>query len=868
MRLFSIAIGFWLVCAATLSAEAEPLDYFLVKGTPYDQTILKPAEVFGHDIGDQPLRHDLLVAYMRQLAAISPRMTVETIGYSHEKRPILFAVITSPKNHARLDDIKAAHLLRSDPQYTGEIDGKLPVVTWLNYGVHGAEASGMDAVVPTLYHLAAAQDAATRSQLENSVILITAVFNPDGHARRANWVTGYGGSLRAEDANHEIHHQAWPGGRTNHYWFDLNRQWLLQTQPESKAWLKKWHDWKPQVTADFHEMGSNTSYYFHPGVPTRKHPLIPAKGRELLVEMAGFHSKWLDGEGKLYFSEEGFDNYYVGKGSTYPQINGSLGILFEAGGQMGVARKGPLGVKTYAENIQTHFGTSLSTIEGAAALRKKLQAYQRSFYRNSIKQAKSDSVKAYVFRAPEDPARMDMFLDLLSRHKVKAFRVGGALKAGKKTYGTESYIVPMLQPQYRMAKAIFGRITDFPDKVFYDVSGWTLPLAYGLDYAPVKAKVHSKLGKQVPVTGFKPLTPDVSDYGYMFRWSDYYAPRALAALLQRGVMARVALEETTIQTTRGPVKMGRGAIIVQKHLQTVDSAYIDAFVKSLAAENGLTVHALTSGHTLNTGAEIGGRFSVVDLAAPKPLLVTGEGMSPYDVGEIWHLLDYKMRMPVTLVRKDRLEKINLSHYTHLILGGGRNVALSEKMQATVKAWVKAGGTLVAERQGAKWVFDTLYGSGKKKTKAPAFGESKRLPYAGKGQRDAEHIIGGALFESTVDTSHPMAFGLVHNKVATNRNIVFKLPKPNDPYAQVALYTDAPVLSGYASPERAADIKGSAMMTAERKGKGSVILFADNPNFRGTYLGSEKLFINSLFFSKAFRPARKVGEAVENAHTEE
>lgn len=860
-----LATGLGLLAAGLWAdtAVAEPLDYYLVDGVSYDQTVLKPAEVFGHDIGDQPVRHDLMVAYLTELAEKSPRISVEIAGYSHEKRPILFFVVTSPENHARLDAIRENHLKRTDPATARSASDDMPVVTWLNYGVHGAEASGMDAAIPTLYHLAAAQDDKTKEQLDNSVILITAIFNPDGHSRRASWVTSYGSDVRATDPAHEIHNHYWPGGRTNHYWFDLNRQWLLQTQPESRAWLSKWHEWKPQVSGDFHEMGTNSTYYFHPGVPTRIYPLIPGEGRELAYEIAGYHVKWLDGERKLYFSEEGFDNYYIGKGSTYPQVNGSLGILYEAGAQMGIAKESDQGLKTYAENIQSHVGTSLSTIEGAAAMREKLHAYQRKFFMEAPELADDDDVKGYVFRAPEDHARLDMFLDLLNRHQVKAYRVKGSVKSGDRTFGSGSYIVPMDQAQYRMAKALFNRITEFPDKVFYDVSGWTLPLAYGLDYGPVTSRVSGKLGDAATSTGFVTPEPDVAPYAYVFRWSDYYAPRAVNALLQAGVLARVSKEPIRVMTTRGEVKFDRGAIIVSKHHQTVSSGQIDRLMKMLAAENQLTIHAATSGRTLDAGADLGGRNTVSDLKAPKPLLVTGPGVSSYDAGEVWHQLDHRMKMPVTLVRRDRLKRVKLDRYTHIILVGGGGSSIPSDMKDEVKDWVRAGGTLIAHRHGARWVNERLFGKKKDKKKkkkdAPI-----RLAYEQKGQKDAENVIGGAVFESDLDLTHPMAFGIVRDKLATNRNTSFKLKVPEDPYAQVAVYTAKPLLSGYASDKRLEELRGTPMMTAERKGRGSVILFADNPNFRGTYVGAEKLFMNALFFSRAFNRSFANDEAEEHA----
>lgn len=856
-----------IIVVAALPAAAEPLDYYLVPGVSYDQTVLKPAEVFGHDIGDQPLRHDLLVAYIRELAASSPRMNVDTIGYSHENRPILFVTVSAPENLARIDEIKAQHVLRTDPERASEASDDLPVVTWVNYGVHGAESSGMDSAIPTLYHLAAAQDEATLSQLENSVILITAVFNPDGHARRVSWVTQYGSDVRATDPAHEIHNQVWPGGRTNHYWFDLNRQWLLQTQPESRAWLTKWHEWRPQVSADMHEMGPNSTYYFHPGVPTRKYPLVPGRARELLVEIAGYHQAFMDADGKLYFSEEGFDNFYVGKGSTYPQINGSLGILFEAGAQMGIARESDQGLKTMAENIRTHFRTSLTTIGGAAAMREKLHAFQRDFYAEAEDLARADRVKAYVFRAPEDTVRLNMFLDLLSRHRVEVHQVSGTVRAGGKNYGEDSFIVSLDQSQYRMAKAMFNRITEFPDKVFYDVSGWTLPLAYGLEYDEVTSNPSSRLGAPA-LANFAPgVTPDETTYAYVFRWSDYYAPRAVNELLQAGVMARVSKEPIRVQTTRGVVSFNRGAIIVQKEHQTVSQDSIHAMMVKFAERDGLTIHSATSGHTLDAGADLGGRNSVSDLEAPSVLLVTGPGLTAYDAGEVWHQLDHRMNIPVTLVRKERLGRVDLDRYTHMVLVGGSGARLSDSMTEEVEHWVREGGTFVAHRHGARWAAENLFVE-KKKKQGSDKSAPQRLAYSDKGQKDAEHVIGGALFESDLDITHPLGFGYVRRDVTTNRNTSIILPVPQDPYAQIAVYTDQPLLSGYASPKRIDEIKGTPMMTAERKGRGSVVLFADNPNFRATYVGAEKLFLNALFFSTAFDRSRADEDAEAHTHAVE
>ena len=729
---------------AFVPARAEELDYFLVDGVDYDPAVLQPAEILGHELADQPARHDLMVDYLRRVAEASPRMSVETIGYSHEKRPILFITVTSPENHARLEDIRQAHLKRTDPVADYEASD-LPVITWVNYGVHGAEPSGMEAAIPAIYHLAAAKGTDIEATLQNSVILITAIFNPDGHSRRAGWVTQYGSNVINSNPEHAIHNHGWPGGRTNHYWFDLNRQWLLQTQPESQAWVAQWHKWKPQVSADFHEMGVEATYYFHPGIPTRKHPLIPAKGRQLLSEIAGYHASFMDSEAKLYYTEESFDNFYIGKGSTYPQVNGGLGILFEAGSAAGGHIDSQHGLKTYANNIRDHFRTSLTTIDGAFKMRDKLHAYQREFFETALSDGRKDDVNGYVFAAPEDPARLYHFLDLLARHDVDVYALEKDIRADGKTWRAgQAYIVPTAQAQYRMVKGLFGRITEFQDKTFYDVSGWTLPLAYGIAHTAVTANVGERdLG--TPATADFPMhaAPAETSYAYVFRWSDYYAPRALYRLLDKDIIVRNAMEPFEVQTTEGMVAFDRGSVVVPLDRQTVSHADIHKVIETIAAHDGVKVYAAVSGRTPTPGADLGGRNSFYNPEKPNPLLIIGDGITAYDAGEVWHQLDHRMDMKVTLVRRSRLMGVDLGDYSHIFLVGGNYKSFDKALTERIAGWVKAGGTLVAHRQGAQWAEKLVRKTKPKKDKNGSAEERKT--YANKSQEDAEHFIGGAIF---------------------------------------------------------------------------------------------------------------------------
>ena len=367
----SLGYVFWICGGIVFAADIDVRDADAEMYPPdvrYDSAVPRPADILGHELGVEPVRHHKLVEYIRTVADASPRLSVETIGYTHERRPILFVVATSERNRANLDAIRERHIGLTEPSSGTPVADDMPVVTWLNYGVHGAESSGMDAALPFIYHLAAAQDAALEEILDNSVILITAIFNPDGHSARAAWLDSWGSKHDVADPAHMEHTFSWAFARTNHYGFDLNRQWLLLTQPEPRAWMKKWHEWRPNLTVDYHEMGSAQTYYFHPGVRTRTNPLVPdeAESASWPKPCASRQKRILDGGGASLLSRaRRFDNYYIGKGSTFPLVNGGVGILYEAAAALGrEIGDRQTDLRTYRENIRKHFRTSIASIDG------------------------------------------------------------------------------------------------------------------------------------------------------------------------------------------------------------------------------------------------------------------------------------------------------------------------------------------------------------------------------------------------------------------------------------------------------------------------------------------------------------------------
>lgn len=862
-----------LLLSAHVFAQDPDADLYPA-GVRYDERLPTPAEFLGRPLGSAPVRHHELVGYLELLAARSDRLSVDTIGYSHERRPILTVVATSPANHARLDEIRERHRGLSEPGISETIDDTMPVVTWLNYGVHGAEASGMDAALPTVYHLAAAQGEDIERLLTGSVILVTAVFNPDGHANRIAWLDTFGSRIVNPDPNHILHDYDGRLARTNHYGFDLNRQWLSVTQPEPRAWMAKWHEWRPNVTVDYHEMGSEQTYYFAPGIASRTHPLIPERAMQIMAEVVRPSEAFMDREARLYFHGDRYDHYFLGKGAGFPLVNGGIGILHEAAAARGVALDTGNGLRSYRENILKHFRTSIANAYGALEQRRALLEFQKAFYDNAAARAREEPVKAWVFRAPGDDARLYHFVDLLNFHRIRVHALGRDVTEGGRTYRAgDALIVPLDQPQQQLIRALFETEDEFTDTTFYDVSTWTAPLAYGLDYAALSGRrlnaglVGAETALEMPVAP----EPDVASYGYAFDWSGYYAPRALYRLLDAGVIVRVSLEPLAVQTTRGRVDLPRGAITVPFDRQQVARERIHELVARAAAEDGVTVHALSSGRSAGNSSDLGGQF-FKPVKKPEVLLAVGREVSWYDAGEAWHLLDLRMQMPVTLRERDRLGGIALDGYTHLVLPGGDYEEWQPEWAPRLRQWVAEGGTLIGIREGADWAranvldwVEPLPGEAPVAAPATESGhaplpepgvEPERTAYADKERVEALDLIGGAIFAGDLDTTHPLGFGYAERRIALHKNTTEIQPRPLNPFATVIAYATPPLLSGYASQANQDALEGTAALIAERRGEGSVVLFADNPNFRGTWYGTNKLFLNALFFSKAFEPPRE------------
>ena len=827
-----------LLSISFISFAQEKLDlsYYLPQNISYDASIPTPKDVIGHEVGEWHVTHDKLMFYMQTLAKASDRMTIETRGETFEGRPILLLTITTPKNHQNIEQIRTAHVALTESG-TDANTSNMPVVVYQGFSIHGNEPSGSNASLAYAYYLAAAQGPEIEAMLDKMVILLDPSFNPDGLQRFAYWANTNKSINLVADNNEREYHEVWPGGRTNHYWFDMNRDWLPVQLPESRARVESFHKWMPNILTDHHEMGTNSTFFFQPGEPMRTHPLTPDMNQELTREIGTYHAKALDKIGSLYYSEEGYDDYYYGKGSTFPDVNGSIGILFEQGSSRGHIQESENGLLTFPFTVRNQFTTALSTIEAANNMREKILNYQQKYYRDIKTEASRNKIKGIVFGDSKDGAKAWHLAEILQRHKIKFHELANDATINGKSYtkGT-SYVVPMNQKNPRLIKGMFEKRTTFKDSLFYDVSAWTFPLAFNVDYAELTTL--SNAGPEI--TKLAPLSGSVSaksNYAYLFEWNEYYTPKALNAITQKGIRAKVAKSRFTVEGKT----YDYGTIMVPVQNQDLNATELHEFMQKVATESNLTVTSVGTG--LTKGIDLGSN-DFDPIKKQKVAIIVGEGVRSYDAGEIWHLFDTRYKMELTKIDVSYLRSVDLSKYTDIILPSANGNAINKSNTDKIMDWVKGGGTLIGYRNMAEWFNknefmklefkkDTLVGN--------------NINFEQKNDFRGAQVTGGAIFEANLDRTHPINFGYKNTNIALFRNTNVYIKPDKNSYNNPIVYTNDPLLSGYISEENLEMLKNSVPFQIQSLGKGKVVAFTDNTNFRAFWYGTNKLLMNAIFF---------------------
>jgi Zinc carboxypeptidase len=824
-----------IVCPALAQVD---LSYYLPDSITYDPSIPTPKSIIGHEVGEWHVTHDRLVQYMYALDKASDRITLEVIGYSHEARPLLILTITSPANHKSIEAIRTQHLKLTDPA-AGSVDLKnMPAVFYMGHSIHGNEPSGSNAALLSAYFLAAAQGKQIETYLNNTIILLDPSFNPDGLQRFSSWVNSRRSNVISTDPADMEHNEAWPGGRTNHYWFDLNRDWLVAQQPESQGRVKKFHAWKPNVLTDHHEMGTNATFFFQPGVPARVHPLTPERNQELTRKMGIYHAKALDAIGSLYYTQEGYDDFYYGKGSTFPDVQGAVGILFEQASSRGHAQESVNGVLRFPFTIRNQFTTAMSTLTAINALRIELLTYQQDFFKTAINNAAKDPVKSIVFGS-NDAVKPAMLAEVIARHSITIQKPANQSINGKKYAHT--YAVSLNQPQYTLIKSMFEKRTQFKDSMFYDISTWTLPLAFGVEYEELKSIPSGTVVTEFRIPAAK-LIGGESEYAYVLEPTGYYVHRAVNRLLQHKIRVKVATEPFFHATGK---KFERGSIVIPVAGQEQSEESINYIIQQIINNDGIDVYAFNSGLNYK-GVSLGsGSFAIV--RKPEIAMLVGEGVSSNDAGELWHLLDQRMQIPVTMLPSDAVNRTNLSKYNTIIFPAGSYNTITESGKEKLKTWVQNGGVIIGFENALQWLSGAGLGKFDFKNDENKDKQSPR-PYALLDEYRGAQESPGAIFEVSVDLTHPLLYGYENEKLAIFKSNNIFLEKSKNPYANPLIFGATPLTSGYISKQNYAQLKNTTVAGVSAMGQGRIIGFTDNLAFRAFWLGTNKLFTNAIFYA--------------------
>lgn len=844
MKKFQLLLSALLFTLTLLAQE----NYFYPNAGKLNPAIPSPAQFLGYNIGEQHTRHERIVEYIKELDRLSDRVTSEIIGETFEHRAQITAVFTDPKNQQNIESIRQAHLAGQKNGATKNV----PLVIHLAYNVHGNEPSSSEAAMLTAYYLTASESEETKQWLSQMVITMDPNINPDGRDRHTSWVNMHKGFPPVADPNDREHNEIWPGGRFNHYWFDLNRDWFLATFPETRNRINFFHKWRPYVQTDHHEMGTNSTLYFDPGEEASNNPVVPSYlYKNIYPKFSEYFTKAANNIGSMYFTKEAFDKLYPGYGSSYINFYGGAGFLFEQGSSRGHVQETTTIPITFAFTIRNHFTQSLATIKASLAEKDALLELRKNFYETGKKQAEASVIKGYLFGDVQDFNRTKAFIDLLQIHRVDVYEVPNS----------KQFYVPVAQDNHIMVRTIFENQIPYKDSSFYDASTWSLIHAFNLPYTEVKtafvpgAKINAALNATKPAA-------TKSTYAYIVNNTDYNIHQFIFNLQKQGVIVQTATRPFSITIGSSDKQFGYGTVVVSVQQQQLSSDKVFEIIQNASKEANIEVHSIGTGYS-NSGIDLGSNY-VRTLKKPEALMIIGTGVAASEAGEIWHLLDQRLSMPITKADILTFSRIDLTRYNTMIMVSGNYALLDKSSVDKIKAWIQNGNTLITIKGGAEWAIKN--GITKHKLITDSVFSSTRQFYDRAVEIEGAKALGGSIFKIDLDTTHPVGYGFTNKYVSVYKNGLTFFQKSTNPYNTVAQYLNEPVVGGYVHATTLKKMRNNPSILIGQEGMGRVVLFADEPNFRGAWYGTNKLFLNALFYGSLINvPSVVANELAEDAH---
>jgi len=848
--------------------------------TSFEERVPRPDAVLGYPLGSRFTHWDAMIGYLEKVAAASPRVKMWSYGSTYEGRPLELLAVSSPENLARLEEIRKDHLRLSDPGALtdGEKDRllrSLPLLVWLAYGVHGNESSSSEAALGTVYALAAGKGD-VEELLRNTIVLIDPQVNPDGRER---YITSYG-QRRGEDPNpHRAaaeHWEPWPGGRQNHYLIDLNRDWAWASQQETRFRIAAYRAWEPQVYVDFHEMSSESSYFFPPSADP-VHPQIDRRIVSWLDTFGRANAEAFDRQGWIYFKGESYDLFYPGYGDSYPSLRGAVGMTYEmAGGGRGglVLNLADGSSLTLADRVARHLTTSLTTVRTAARNGKRLL---EDFVAGRVKAA-SDP-RTYLWSADQQEARA--LAGLLARHGVRvdqlikdtdltAHRLTGGQDAQHR-FPAGTFAVATTQPLGNLVEALLEldspmtesfidrqrqRLEQNLSPEFYDITAWSLPLAYNVE-TWVSTKVPGNVRSVFAATGSPADAPGDArgdsggirgngTLGFLVRPQGLASYRLEAELQKRRIRHRVALAAFT----SGDASFPAGTVFIPRH---GNPEGLRQTLEALLQTDGVAAQAITSSYDFK-GLSLGSN----SMAAVRPVrvgLLSGDGIDASSFGFLWSLLDQQIGLPHDRLDLAALRQLDLSELDVLIFPSGElDDRIGDKTRAALDAWVRGGGVLVAIGDAVKWLQDHDMTSAKswKPPETKEVDKKQEDPEVSDNATEQELarrsiFTPGAALATRMQPSHPLTLGLPSSPAVLFEGSTVLKPM-GDPRKDVLLAAEeSPVIAGFAWPEAEERLAGSLLVGMEQRGLGSVVLFAQDPAFRLFWRATTPIFLNAVLY---------------------
>ena len=809
-----------------------------------------PSAFLPHEHGRQFTRHHQVVDYVQHVAQNSDRVQLQQYGSSHEGRPLLLTAISTPANLAQLEAIRLNNLKRAGLQ-EGEVDETLDhAIVWLSFGVHGNEGGATESALAVIYRLAQQEEASISEWLEHTIVLLDPCLNPDGFARYVNWYRGAASDKPAPQRYTKEHREPWPGGRVNHYLFDLNRDWAWQTQTETQQRLAQFHRWMPHIHVDYHEQFPDNPYYFAPAA-SPYHEYITEAQEAFQYTIGKNNARYFDRNGWLYFTREIFDLLYPSYGDTYPIFNGAIGMTYEQAGHSIAGRQVIMenqDTLTLQDRIDHHTATALSTIETAADKRDRLLGHFTEYFQRA-QQSPSGQYKSFVLSQKNEPKRLAALIELLDRNRIQYQTVRAKQVLRGYCYERQQIqditieegdlLISAYQPKSVLAQVLFDPAPALEDSLTYDITAWALPYAYGLEAAAFEQQVTGKRGYTPPET-YSNIKRVAKPYAYLLPWNDLSDARFLGALLQAGIKVRTAGDAFSIE---GNKQQGGTLVITQADNRKMGNNFHER-VKQLSQNHKQALQAVRTGFS-DDGFDLGSGGMTL-LECPKIALLSGDGISANSYGENWHFFEQSLQYPVLHYRTEDLSRIDWATLTTLILPEGRYDFNKEEWEQ-ITQWVEKGGRLIAiGRAISSLPSDTPLHIEPAKAEESPKPEEKDLikSYGGLSRRRISNSLPGAILQLELDRTHPLTYGLGKH--------YFSMKTSSSAYAlledgwNIGYIGPSPKPLGFIGSHVKKRLANSLVIGQRPLGQGDVVYLVDNPLFRGFWRQGEMLFSNVIF----------------------